>query len=402
MTECSASSTSDLVVVIEFFTGIASFRAANDSRPFIIHIGEEEYVAIDEAVLCTRFRLLESRLLVEREELDENGSIVRTVYVRPISTDRGLQFRVGTGRYSITGAQLNLGPPQLSRLSPQSCTSLDRRGSRSMISPLPHVAEVPEQSVEEISSDGSSVATTVLLDSNSETRTVIISSQRNPSPRNSGGNSGDGFEGAFYPGISRQPSSTSTVPTHSSETPSKKSLPQSPVYTTSESLGYKPFMRGVRSPRSSSETLGGHRSLAVSRMIAGKGFHSGGCSDSSVPSIYDSLLNLGSHRAGRSELKNVDLASFSHQMVNYLPTRYNGDIVFELPPLPNVKGGGAAMLEGMDRRRDGHAWTETATTNITDPDGQLSFRYVKCLEHLRCQNISCPQLERCGDYNEKY
>ena len=61
-----------------------------------------------------------------------------------------------------------------------------------------------------------------------------------------------------------------------------------------------------------------------------------------------------------------------------------------------------AMLEGMDRRRDGHAWTETATTNITDPDGQLSFRYVKCLGHLRCQNISCPHLERCGDYNEKY
>ena len=137
-------------------------------------------------------------------------------------------------------------------------------------------------------------------------------------------------------------------------------------------------------------------------MIARKGLHSAGCSNSPVPSIYDSLLNLGSHRAGRSELKNVDLASFSHQKVNYLPTRYNGDIVFELPPLPNVKGGGAAMLEGMDRQRDGHAWTETPTMNITDPDGQLSFRYVKCLGHLRCQNISCPHLERCGDYNEKY
>ena len=74
---------------MEVFTGIASFRAANDSRPFIIHIGEE-YVAIDEVVLCTRFRFLESTLLVEREELDENGSIVRTMYVRPISTDRGL------------------------------------------------------------------------------------------------------------------------------------------------------------------------------------------------------------------------------------------------------------------------------------------------------------------------
>ena len=161
---------------MEVFTGIASFRAANNSRPFIIDIGEEEYVAIDEVVLCTRFWFLESTLLVEREEWDENGSIVRTVYVRPISTNRGLQFRVGAGRYSVMGAHLNLGPPQLSRLSPWSCTSLDRCGRRLVTSPLPPIAEVPKQLVEEISSDGNSVAATVLLDSDSETRTVIISS----------------------------------------------------------------------------------------------------------------------------------------------------------------------------------------------------------------------------------
>ena len=246
-------------------------------------------------MLCTRFRFLESTLLVEKEELDENESIVRTVYVRPISTDRRLQFRVGAGRYSVTGAHLNLGAPQLSHLSPQSCTSLDCRGRRSIISPLPPVAEVPEQSVEEISSDGSSVVATVLLDSDFETRTVIISSQRNRNPRDSGGSSGDGLEGAFNPPISRQPSSTSTVPTHASETPSKKSLPQSLVYTSFESIGCKLFMRGVSSPRSSSKTLGGQRSLAVTSMIVGKGLHSAGCSNSSVPSIYDSLLNLGSH-----------------------------------------------------------------------------------------------------------
>ena len=76
--------------------------------------------------------------------------------------------------------------------------------------------------------------------------------------------------------------------------------------------------------------------------------------------------------------------------------------MFKLPPLSTVKGGGVAMLEGMDRRRDGHAWTETATTNISDPDEQLSFRYVKCFGHLRCENMSCPHLERCGEYNEVY
>ena len=76
--------------------------------------------------------------------------------------------------------------------------------------------------------------------------------------------------------------------------------------------------------------------------------------------------------------------------------------MFELPPLSTVKGGRVAMLEGMDRRQDGHAWTETTTTNISDPDGQLSFKYVKCLGHLCYENMSCPHLEQCGKYNKMY
>ena len=55
--------------------------------------------------------------------------------------------------------------------------------------------------------------------------------------------------------------------------------------------------------------------------------------------------------------------------------------MFEFPSLPCIKEGGVAMLEVMDRRRDGHAWTETAT-NISDLNGHLSFRYVKCLGRL--------------------
>ena len=51
---------------------------------------------------------------------------------------------------------------------------------------------------------------------------------------------------------------------------------------------------------------------------------------------------------------------------------------------------------------DGHGWIETATTNLSDPNGQLAFRYVKCLGHLRCGNLSCPHIECTGEYNEKY
>ena len=126
----------------------------------------------------------------------------------------------------------------------------------------------------------------------------------------------------------------------------------------------------MSNPVSSGETRSRILSLAHSSGSDGQTCLLGDSSSYPVISIYDSLLSLRSHRSGQSELKSVDLATFPHQKLNYLPTKYNGNIVFELPPLSIVKGGGAAMLEGMDWRQDGYAWTET-TTNISDPDGQL-------------------------------
>ena len=107
------------------FSGIASFRSASDPRAFIVLVGEEEYVTIDESVLCTRFWLLESTLLVEREEFDGNGAISNTVYVRPISMERGWQYKVGAGSYTIIGVESKFSVSQASALSPQSMYSLE-------------------------------------------------------------------------------------------------------------------------------------------------------------------------------------------------------------------------------------------------------------------------------------
>ena len=76
------------------FSGIASFRTATDPRSFIIHVGDEEYVTIDETILCTRFRLVESILLVEKEEMElfckrfTSSQLLRRV-VGSIGLDRG-------------------------------------------------------------------------------------------------------------------------------------------------------------------------------------------------------------------------------------------------------------------------------------------------------------------------
>ena len=127
-----------------------------------------------------------------------------------------------------------------------------------------------------------------------------------------------------------------------------------------------------------------------------------GTFNSSSLSVMTLLLALKSMPGGRSNLRNANLASFKHTVVESLPAEFNGDCIFELPLLPVVKAGGSCRLDGMDRRFDRHVWTETATSNISDPSGKLSFKYVKCMGHLRCNNLECRRLKECKDYNELY
>ena len=138
---------------MEVFSGISSFRTVTDPRSFIIHVGDEEYVTIDETILCMRFRLVESTLLVERGEFDENGAVLRIVYIRPTSTKSGWQYRVGSGSYTIVGAHIEMNVLHASTYTPQTYSSLDRRSRCPMMSPLPTIAKVPEHSVEELSLD---------------------------------------------------------------------------------------------------------------------------------------------------------------------------------------------------------------------------------------------------------
>ena len=37
------------------YSGLASFRSVIEPTPFIVIVGDEEYVTVDESVLCTRF-----------------------------------------------------------------------------------------------------------------------------------------------------------------------------------------------------------------------------------------------------------------------------------------------------------------------------------------------------------
>ena len=114
------------------------------------------------------------------------------------------------------------------------------------------------------------------------------------------------------------------------------------------------------------------------------------------------LLAICGRASAKSQLASANLASFRHEVVQFLPIEYNGNVDFELPSLPIVKEGRVARLDSMDWRFDCHTWTETTTTNIVDPSRLLSFKYVKCMGHLRCNNLDCRHLSEMRDYNEMY
>ena len=162
---------------------------------------------------------------------------------------------------------------------------------------------------------------------------------------------------------------TSTDTTHAFEMPSRNAIPKSFNNNSPQFVRCDAYGNCLSNRVSSGDIRSRILSSAQSSGSDSKSHLLGDSSSYSVISIYDSLLSLQNHWSWQSELKNVDLAIFPHQKLNYLPTKYNGNILFELPPLSTVKGDGATMLEGMDRRGDGYAWTETTTTNISDLDG---------------------------------
>ena len=73
-----------------------------------------------------------------------------------------------------------------------------------------------------------------------------------------------------------------------------------------------------------------------------------GTSVSSSSSVMTLLLALNNTPNGRSDLRNTNLASLKHVVVESLPTEFNGNCIFELPPLPIVKVDGSCRLDGMD------------------------------------------------------
>jgi hypothetical protein len=66
-------------------------------------------------------------------------------------------------------------------------------------------------------------------------------------------------------------------------------------------------------------------------------------------SIVNLLKTMSLTPQGCSELKSLDYSAIIIEFVNYLPIKFNGDILFELPPMHHLLGH-YGQVQGMDKK----------------------------------------------------
>ena len=83
--------------------------------------------------------------------------------------------------------------------------------------------------------------------------------------------------------------------------------------------------------------------------------------------IVQSLRKLMQMPSSKNILKRLDYNRIKTMEVEFLPPTYDGDVLFVLPAMGTSSSlSKARSMFGMDKRYDGHVWTKTVTTNISN------------------------------------
>ena len=110
--------------------------------------------------------------------------------------------------------------------------------------------------------------------------------------------------------------------------------------------------------------------------------------------VIDCLRRLASMPGRKSVLKLLNYSTLKTVYVDFLPPCFDGDVIFVFPPISaSTSTSKAKAMDGMDKRYDGHVWTKTQSTNITN-NLSLTFQSSICVGHLQCQNPHCDYLHR--------
>ena len=111
-------------------------------------------------------------------------------------------------------------------------------------------------------------------------------------------------------------------------------------------------------------------------------------------SIVECLRKLPSMPRRKNILKRLDYDSLRTVNFEFLLSIFDGDVVFIFLPISSSAAQSKAKsMEGMDKQYDGHVWTKTMTTNISNNLG-LTFLSLTCVGHLQCINSDCEYLQR--------
>ncbi len=89
----------------------------------------------------------------------------------------------------------------------------------------------------------------------------------------------------------------------------------------------------------------------------------GSATNVTFPNVVDSLKAMSLIPYICSKLKFFNYGVIVIKFVNFLPTKFNGDILFELPTIRHPLGH-YRQLQGMDKKFDGHVWCKLQTNDI--------------------------------------
>jgi hypothetical protein len=93
----------------------------------------------------------------------------------------------------------------------------------------------------------------------------------------------------------------------------------------------------------------------------------------------------------------VQRKKFATHHVMSIPPQYNGDIIFELPPIDD-DGKKGDRVQSMERGKDCYCWTQIVTTsvNVQKEKGKQLWQFGKmpCTGALKCRNDLCAYYSR--------
>jgi hypothetical protein len=99
-----------------------------------------------------------------------------------------------------------------------------------------------------------------------------------------------------------------------------------------------------------------------------------------VRSVVDLLKEMSQIQHIYNELRSLDYATMRIETINFLPMKFNNDVLFEFPLVCKPMGV-LKQMQGMDKKYDNRAWSKVKIANIKNSFG-LGFQSAKCLGHL--------------------